>query len=156
MRILFVCTDNFTRSITAEFCLKDYLKKNQLNDISVTSAGIRANSDISKYSKLHFKILEEKGIDTTDWTRTPFTKKCFEQYDLIIGMSELHKNFIKKEYNRDIPLFNEIYKGENSPVNIGTPDNENFEQQMRSLVQYFDDAMPELIRNISKKYKINM
>lgn len=57
MNILFLCTDNFTRSVIAEFCMKDYLKKTNNARVIVASAGIRANSDISRYSKIHFNIM---------------------------------------------------------------------------------------------------
>ncbi|SDD72540.1 Protein-tyrosine-phosphatase [Paenibacillus sp. UNCCL117] len=150
MKILFLCTDNFTRSIIAEYCLKDYLLKNHIQHISVSSAGIRANSDISKYSRLHFEILKEMDIDTSEWSRTPFSEDFFIEYDLIIGMSELHIDFIKQEYDREISLFNKVYNGLNTPVNIGSPDSPNFEVQMRALVQYFKDAMPSLLKNIEK------
>lgn len=61
MNIMFVCTDNFTRSVIAEFCMKDFLNKNNIDNFEVTSSGVRANSDISQYSRLHFSIMEEFG-----------------------------------------------------------------------------------------------
>jgi protein-tyrosine phosphatase len=61
----------------------------------VASAGIRANSDISRYSKIHFNILGEMGIDTSDFKRTQFNETCFEKSHVIIGMSELHRDYIK-------------------------------------------------------------
>ncbi|WP_436245304.1 hypothetical protein [Paenibacillus sp. LjRoot56] len=42
MNIMFVCTDNFTRSVIAEFCMKDFLRRNSKTLIKVASAGIRA------------------------------------------------------------------------------------------------------------------
>jgi protein-tyrosine-phosphatase len=71
MNILFVCTDNYTRSVIAEFCLRDYLKETNNTAITVASAGIRANSDISKYSGIHFSIMNEMGNDTSSFTRWP-------------------------------------------------------------------------------------
>jgi protein-tyrosine phosphatase len=127
--ILFVCTDNFTRSIIAEFCMRDYLRRNKITSINVASAGIRASSDISKYSQVHFKIMEQMNIDTNEFMRTQFNEELFEQYDVIIGMSELHREYIMQEFNKEIPLFNEIYYGKSTPVNIGTPDSEGFEDQ---------------------------
>lgn len=149
LKVLFLCTDNYTRSIIAEFICKDYLRKNLISDVQVASAGIRANSDISKYSDLHFKIMNSMNIDTSEFKRTQFDNEAFLKYDIIIGMSELHKEFIKNEYNKDIYLFNEIYKDQSTAINIGAPDSEDFEEKMRKLIIYFMDAMPEVISNLN-------
>lgn len=151
MNILFVCTDNFTRSVIAEFCMKDYLQKTNNTSVKVASAGIRANSDISKYSTIHFNIMNEMGIDTTGFNRLQFDESYFEKFDLIIGMSELHKEFIKQQFNRDIRLFNEVYSGLQTAVNIGEPDNEHFFEQMKQLVNYINHAIPTLLSNIELK-----
>jgi protein-tyrosine phosphatase len=150
MNILFVCTDNFTRSVIAEFCMKDYLKKTNNNSVNVASSGIRANSDISKYSNVHFKIMEEMGIDTSDFKRTQFDETCFGKFDVVIGMSELHKDYIKQQYKRDICLFNEVLNGQQTPVNIGSPDSVDFLEQMNQLVMYVNNAVPYLLRNLEK------
>ncbi|MEF3353951.1 hypothetical protein PV403_12235 [Paenibacillus sp. GYB006] len=152
MNVLFLCTDNYTRSVIAEFCAKDYLKTNHITDITVASAGIRASSDISSYSDLHFQVMRDMDIDVSQFKRTQFGERSFEDYDFIIGMSELHRDFVRKEYNRDIYLFNEVYKSQNTPVNIGAPDEEGFDQKMRELIQYFNNAIPVVIKNI-KNYQ---
>jgi len=151
MNIMFVCTDNFTRSVIAEFCMKDFLQRNNKTSIKVASAGIRAESDISKYSTIHFKIMNELNIDTTDFKRTLFDEKYFKEYDIIIAMSELHRDYIKEQYNREIPLFNEVYNGQKTAVNIGAPDSEDFMEQMNKLVHYFYIATPSIIRNIEQQ-----
>lgn len=148
MNILFLCTDNFTRSVIAEVCSKNYLMKNQITDIKVASAGIRASSDISRYSNLHFQLMKDMDIDITGFNRTQFTAASFKDYDFIIGMSELHKDFVRNEYNKDIYLFNEIYNGRNTPVNIGAPDSDDFEEKMKELIQYFNNSIPDVINNL--------
>lgn len=150
MNILFVCTDNFTRSVIAEFCMKDYLKKTNNTSVKVASAGIRADSDISRYSNVHFKIMDEKGIATSDFKRTQFDETCFEKFDVVIGMSQLHKEYIKQQYNCDIFLFNEVFNGQQTPVNIGSPDNDDFLEQMNQLVMYVYNAIPYLLRNLEE------
>jgi protein-tyrosine phosphatase len=151
MKILFVCTDNYTRSVIAEFCMRDYIIKNKLDTINVASAGIRGDSNISKYSSIHFKIMKEMNINTSNFKRTQFSVSCLEEYDHIIGMSELHKEHIKNEYKREITLFNEIYKGDMTSVNIGAPDSKDFKEQMKSLVGYFYEATPKVIHNLHNK-----
>lgn len=152
MNILFLCTDNYTRSVIAEFCAKNYLNTNNITDITVASAGIRASSDISSYSALHFQVMRDMDIDVSQFKRTQFGEKSFEDYDFIIGMSELHRDFVRNEYNQDIYLFNEVYKSQNTPVNIGAPDDEGFEVKMRELIQYFNNAIPIVIKNL-KNYQ---
>lgn len=89
------------------------------------------------------------NIDTSEFKRTQFDNEAFLKYDIIIGMSELHKEFIKNEYNKDIYLFNEVYKDQSTAINIGAPDSEDFEEKMRELIIYFMDAMPEVISNLN-------
>lgn len=150
MNILFVCTDNYTRSVIAEFCMRDYLKKINSTSVHAASAGIRANSDISSYSNAHFGIMKEMGMDISGFKRTQFNDSCFEQYDVVIGMSELHKEYIKQNFNRDIPLFNEVYHGQSTPVNIGPPDSPDFLKQMTQLVKFFHEAMPAVLGNLKQ------
>ncbi|WP_164779589.1 arsenate reductase/protein-tyrosine-phosphatase family protein [Paenibacillus kobensis] len=51
MKLLFVCTDNFTRSVIAELCMKDLLRRVNNTSVHVASAGIRAASDIRLYPR---------------------------------------------------------------------------------------------------------
>lgn len=151
MKIVFVCTDNFTRSVIAEFCLRDYLLRNNIRTISVSSAGVRADSDISGYSDIHFEFMKEIEIDISGFKRTMFDESCFNNFDLIIGMSNLHKNYIQEKYGRDILLFNEVLDGSTTTVQVGEPDSEGFQEQMKDLVEYFHSAMPGLIARIKEK-----
>lgn len=66
-------------------------------------------------------------------------------------MSELHKEYVKNEYSKDIYLFNEVYKGQQTEVNIGAPDSEDFEEKMKQLIEYFISAIPEVIENLKKQ-----
>jgi len=151
MNVLFVCTDNFTRSVIAEFCMKNYIKKAGLEDYSVSSAGIRANSDISKYSDIHFEIMNEMGIDTSEFRRMMFDEDCFMNFDVIVGMSNLHVQYIRENFGRDIFLFNELIDGTQTPVQVGTPDSEGFRDQMEKLVEYILSSIPKLIEKIKKQ-----
>ena len=48
--INFVCTDNFGRSVIAEYCLRNFCEQNNINNLDVISSGIYASSDTSKFS----------------------------------------------------------------------------------------------------------
>ncbi|WP_235885368.1 arsenate reductase/protein-tyrosine-phosphatase family protein [Paenibacillus cymbidii] len=148
---MFVCTDNFTRSVIAEYCMKDFLSRSNKTSIKVASAGIRANSDISRYSGIHFNIMNELNIDTSDFKRTLFHENHFKEYDVIIAMSELHRDYIKELYKREIPLFNEVYNGQKTAVNIGAPDSKDFVEQMKKLVHFIYEATPHIIHNLEQR-----
>ncbi|GMK41527.1 hypothetical protein PCCS19_45840 [Paenibacillus sp. CCS19] len=145
MNICFVCTDNFTRSVIAEFCMRDYLRKNQIQGVQVSSAGIRANSDVSAYSTLHFDLMNELGIDTSDFERTMFTPRFGSDPSCVIGMSELHREYIKQYFDYEIALFNELYSGQSTPVHVGEPDEPDFPEQMRRLIAYIQTAIPHVL-----------
>ncbi|KIL42261.1 hypothetical protein SD70_01625 [Gordoniibacillus kamchatkensis] len=94
------------------------------------------------------------GIDIGGFTRTQLDESSFKRYDVVIGMSDLHKQFIKLNYNRDIPLFNELYNGKEIPVNIGLPDSPDFAEQMKQLVLFFREAIPIVLRNLNDQTKL--
>ncbi|MEH7402005.1 hypothetical protein V7148_13545 [Gottfriedia acidiceleris] len=51
----------------------------------------------------------------------------------------------------DIYLFNEVYNGLQTAVNIGKPNNEHFFEQMKQLVNYINRAIPTILSNIELK-----
>jgi len=76
--ILFICTDNFGRSIIAERAMRDYLARHNLPNIEVKSAGTNATSDTSQFSTTHFCELEKIGLDGSWPKRTQVTKEMIE------------------------------------------------------------------------------
>ena len=155
--VLFLCTDNFTRSVTAEFCLTDYLIKRDIKSIQVASAGTNAASDVSGFITSHFERMRERGFDTSRFKRTQFEESFFDTYDLIVGMGPEHRDYIKQKYNRTILLLNDILRDEkyNSIVNIQTDDLFEFSVRLRHMVDYLYDAMPRFVEDmvIRKKQK---
>lgn len=113
-KILFVCTGNTFRSPSAEYLLKDYLKNNNINNISVFSAGTKGNPGgvfpetidaVKRYnldiSKHKYRILNQEIIDNAD---------------IIISMTHAHRNFIVENFSRESYLFNELVKNESTDL----------------------------------------
>jgi protein-tyrosine phosphatase len=150
MKILFLCTDNYTRSVTAEMCLRHYINHNNIKDIEVASAGVRADSDISKYSSIHFERMKELEIDTSTFTRIQFQKEFFDTYDVIVGMGIEHKQYLFEQYGEKVYSFNEIYKNEDSSVVVPPPDEEGkYLLDIRKMVDDLLQAMPDFVENLS-------
>ncbi|TYS68126.1 hypothetical protein FZC76_10280 [Sutcliffiella horikoshii] len=151
MRVLFLCTDNFTRSVTAEFCMKHFIKQNNITNIIVASAGFKADSDLSSFSNIHFDRMRQLNISTDGFSRTSFNRRLIDEFDIIIGMGKEHKDYIQQEYNERIYLFNEVYKGVGSSITVPPPDKDgNYLVQIADMVDYINQAIPQLVINLNR------
>jgi len=110
--VLFVCTGNIFRSVTAEYALKARLGAG--TSCVVRSAGIDA-----KPQSVHAWVqtrLREKGIDPSIHVQRQLTKELIEAADLIIAMGRDHQDFVLEHFGRDIPLFNQVCLGHDKPI----------------------------------------
>lgn len=148
-RVLFVCTDNIGRSMVAEYLLRDWLTKNNRNDIEVASAGIKADSDVSSFCVDHVARLKEMGIEVSVHKRTQVSQAILERSNLVIAMDESQKEWIYDQFGLSVSLYNEIYKREKSSILI-TPPNAvgTVSERLLAMVDYFYDSMPDLMKNI--------
>ncbi len=105
-RVLFVCTGNTFRSVIAEYYLKNYLKKKGINNISVSSAGIIAESQ--KINPFVLQVLKAKGIDASKHKQKKLTYEMIKNSDVIIALHKEHQDFIEKNFGLYVQLFNEI------------------------------------------------
>lgn len=149
LRVLFVCTDNYTRSVTVEFCLKHYLKLQGKNGIEVFSAGFKSSSDLSKFSDVHFNRMDELGIDTSTFQRRQFKVSFLEEFDVVVAMGIEHKEYVFAKYGKRISLFNQIYKQEETSIHVPPPDKEGiYLMETKNMVDYINSAMPIFLENL--------
>jgi len=145
MKILFICTDNYCRSVTAEYCLRDYLVKNNIKGVEVSSAGIDANSDTTGYSFAHFEEMKKWGIDATGHHRRQVTEELLKDADFVIIFDFKQKDFFDKYFINKVILFNELYLGEEKALNfkspefLGRPD-----EEATFVARYIHDAIPKV------------
>ena len=110
--VLFVCTGNIFRSVTAEYALKARLGPDTSRVIS--SAGI----DVKPQS-MHVWVqtrLREKGADLSTHVPRQLTKELVESADLVIAMGRNHQIFIREQFGRDVPLFNQVCLNHDQPI----------------------------------------
>ena len=110
--VLFVCTGNIFRSVTAEYALKIRLGVD--TPCVVGSAGIDAKPQpVHDWVQI---LLHEKGADLSRHVQRQLTKELVEAADLVIAMGRDHQVFVREQFGRDVPLFNQICLGHDQPI----------------------------------------
>ena len=100
-RILFVCTGNIFRSLTADVAMRALLAGNPA--VHVSSAGT------DNYPHVVWPYVQDyllsKGYDVSAHRRRTLTRAIFEESDLVVPMSTDHQAIIKARFGRETPLF---------------------------------------------------
>lgn len=91
--IIFVCTGNTCRSPMAEALMKKLLKENNIANVNVVSRGLSVfeNSPASENS---ISVIKKYNIDLTSHRAKLLSPNEVQSFDLILTMSESHKNSI--------------------------------------------------------------
>ena len=103
-RVLFVCTGNIFRSLTAEYALREVLGAQR--DIAVASAGTEDFSHVVAPSVRDYLLF--RGLDVSRHRRRTLTAEILQEPGPVIAMSMEHRFFLAERFNRrDVPLFTE-------------------------------------------------
>ncbi len=114
--ILFVCSGNRFRSLSADLALKSVLPPGSA--IRVSSAGTIALPT----DPVHEDVIDRlKAWDADCSTHTPrrLTREILEAADLVVAMGTDHQEFIEHNFGKRVPLYLEIACGRAE----GLPDN---------------------------------
>ncbi|ACI18877.1 low molecular weight protein arginine phosphatase [Dictyoglomus thermophilum] len=87
MKIVFVCSGNTCRSPMAEYLFRDIVKKLNLSNIEVTSAGIFTYEG-REPSYLSVKVMIERGIDISSHRSRKLTFDLIKEASLIYTMTK--------------------------------------------------------------------
>ena len=100
-RILFVCTGNIFRSLTADVALRRLLAEDP--GFHVSSAGTDDYPHVVRpYTGAY---LRSKGFDVSGHQRRTLTGTILAESRLVVSMSTDHQAFIRKGFGRETPLF---------------------------------------------------
>lgn len=103
-RILFVCTGNIFRSLTADVAVTRLLAGRR--DIHVSSAGtVDYPHVVRPYTR---EYLLSKGYDVSGHARRTLTRAMIEESDLVVAMSTDHQGTIRERFGREVPLYLEV------------------------------------------------
>jgi protein-tyrosine phosphatase len=112
LSILFVCTGNIFRSLTAEYALISMLDPR--SPIRVSSAGTVAllqamHPDVRAY-------LVQREVDPSRHQQRKVSAELLHATDLVIAMSTDHQAFLFDIFQYRAPLFNEVCHGRSEPL----------------------------------------
>ncbi len=151
--VLFVCSGNIFRSLVAEYALK--AQKAPDSRLIVGSAGIEAlPQEIHPVVRLR---LLEKGADPLGHVQRRLTRDLLEAATLTVAMGANHREFIRREFGREVPLFNQVCYQTEAPildVHEAIPNwQENLEQSrdyLYSVIDHIWAGIPFLIERLSR------
>ena len=148
--VLFICTGNIFRSMTAEYAFR---AQNKHASGQSASAGIEAKMQ-QMYPPVKTRIIE-LGIDPSAHVQRKLTSQLLEAADLPVAMGVDHQAFIREQFDREVPLFNKVALGTDEPIKDIweiVPDWNNNEGSRSKyavyVVETIWDTMPKFIANM--------
>lgn len=147
-KVVFICTGNIFRSMTAEFALKAVLEPGRR--AAVSSAGLEASPhEIVAFVRSH---LTHKGFDISRHTPRTLDHAILRGCDLAVAMGFEHRDRVSADFGVDLPLFSEVAYGTREPlldVHEVVEDWRNNEVEAarygRFVMDYIIDGMPDFI-----------
>ena len=157
-RILFVCTGNIFRSLTADVAMRSFLAARR--DIRVSSAGTDDYPHVVPPYIRNYLLL--KGFDVRGHQRRTLTAAIMDESQLAVAMSTDHQAFIKERFGRAVPLYLEVC-GQGAQwlpdIEDVIPDYQTnraaVEAHVRSTIDRIVELAPRMAENIDtlmKKY----
>jgi protein-tyrosine phosphatase len=155
--ILFVCTGNIFRSMTAEYALKARLDPR--SPIRVSSAGTMAipqqmHPDVCAY-------LLQRGVDPSHHYQRRVSAELLHATDLVVAMSTDHQAFLFDTFQCRAPLFNEICHGRSDPlfdvweaIPTWETDLELARNYAFHVMDYIWASIPGLLQNLATYVKV--
>jgi protein-tyrosine phosphatase len=155
--ILFVCTGNIFRSMTAEYALRARLDPR--SPIRVSSAGTVAipqemHPDVRAY-------LVQRGLNPFHHRQRKVSTELLHASDLVIAMSTDHQAFLFDIFRYRAPLFNDVCYGRPEPlldvweaIPTWEADIEVARYYAFQVMEYIWASIPCLLQNLEKYLKV--
>ena len=148
--ILFICTGNIFRSMTAEYAFR---AQNKDETVESASAGIEANAQLM-YPPVKARVIE-LGIDPSEHVQRKLTLEMLDAVDLPVAMGVDHQEFIRENFGLEVPLFNKVALAQDEPIKDIweiVPNWDTDEDGRRTYALYVVDTiwntMPKFIENM--------
>ncbi len=157
MKIVFVCTGNIFRSMSAEYCAKKVAQDMGM-ELDISSAGTMATPQSP--DPVTLETLSSFGVAEITHKQTKLSKNLIQESDLVIAMGTDHKEFIKERFGVDVPLFNELANGRSEgvldiheKVEDWLEHREATENHIIETVTHIYESMPGLLQRIREMHQ---
>jgi len=107
--IVFVCTGNIFRSLTAEYALR-----RELPALAVSSAGTDDYPHVVRPNVRDYLLA--KGLDVRAHRRRTVTPEILASAELVVAMSTDHQRFLRDKFGLAAPVFLEACGGPSEPL----------------------------------------
>lgn len=148
--VLFICTANVFRSISAHYLLEKYAHNYNL-DINVDSAGTIASKMDEPYPQT-IKKLNDLGCNIENHQNKKITTDLIDWADIIIGMTTQHIRIIEEEFNKKAYLFNEI--AFDKKTNLLDESEAQFaydlDEFIEQTIEHINKGIPKIAEKITK------
>lgn len=153
MKLLFVCTGNIFRSMSAEYLAKKYIKDNKIKWIQISSAWTSANPEYPFDYTL--ERLKQYWCNASKHKQTKVSQDVLQDKDWVICMAKHHQEVIKS-FGYEWVLFNLVAYDHNKDVmdeaeyaikywSFG-----DLSKYVNKIVDYIHNAIPKLIEWLNK------
>ena len=152
-KILFVCSGNIFRSLTAELCANRYILESNIKAVQVKSAGTVVPSEHVR--PVVIAALKELGLDSSLHKPTRFTLESAYLDTTIIAMGLDHQRHLAEKFNVQSQLFNQVAGISDSPVldvhealPVELLHAEKGTEYIKATIEYINNTIPAVIENV--------
>lgn len=148
--ILFVCTGNIFRSMSAEYALKAHLGTAPAYHVHSAGTSAGAHPMIACVCDR----LARYGVDPSPHVPRRLTAEMLDEAYLPVAMGLDHQAAIRERFGRSVLLFNEICYGRSESVKDlwevlpETAEDASKQAYLVSIVEYVWNAMPHFVERI--------
>lgn len=155
-RVVFVCTGNIFRSVTAQRALsKEVALRNADDSIVADSAGTNTAQAVMRPDLT--KAWKEQRLCFDDPRPQQVTKELLERALVVIAMGCDHQDFLWERFRMESLLFNQIAYGRHEPVldlsevfEESKINSEAASKYIETTVRYIISATPYVIQGLNR------
>lgn len=150
--VLFVCSGNIFRSVTAQRALsKEIVELRQQDDFRSESAGTSIAGAVMRSDLMN--AWKNHGLFPGNHTPRQVSKDLLERTSAVLSMGFDHQELIWRQFKHQTYLFNQIAHGKNEPILDVWEAVENHEHNLDAATKYIEDTVQYIIASTPNLFR---